>query len=999
MKKNIISVFLLASMPVMAQISNPLDNGTLERCKDFLLQNNYEAALDQLGLINFNTLSESQHQTACFLEAEAFFGRGNYEKAAEAFKIFLEKFPQSPDRSLARMRIADCSFMQSDFNKAIQLYLKAEPSGLDSANKTDFYYRLGIAYMQCHNLQKSAEYFSKITAANPRAAAARFYLGYIYFCQENYDEAEKYLRQTDKNVAPGNMADFYLAEIDYVRSNWRAAANTATSLLRSGKLNSADEAEMNRIAGEALYKLGDNYAAINHLKKYIAATPNPLPTACYILGIEEYGKGEYDLAIKHLRNVVDYDGKTLEDDTLTQSALLYLGQALYHQGDTSAAILAFDKAMKINTSDSSVAEAAFYNYAVAKFSGAAVPFSSAADTFEKFLTKYPDGPYSDRVAEYLAGGYLADKDYTKALARINAVKNPGPKLLATKQQVLYSLGAAEIASGNGIQAEKYLSQAAALAKYNTTTACETLLLRARAAAMTGNYQAAANMYAEYLRTSQKNAQNRGAALYGLGYAQFALKEYAEADKTFAQALDYNLGNAAKADILNRRADIKYYDSQFLMAAELYAQARAANPSNGDYAAFNEARMQGFARNYHAKLEALEKFRHDFPNSSLIPDALLETTQAQISIGQNDQAVETYKLLIEKYPLTAQGRRGYLQMAMTLLDMNRTEDAINAYKKVISLYPTSDEASQASGMLRSILADQGRGNEYLAFLQSVENAPQITHDEAEAVSFDSAMRIFKSRGDESSLIGFADSHPDSKLAPEAIDAVMGKAFADGRNEQAAELAARLLARYPDSPYAEEALKISASVDFSTGATPSALAKWKQLLEKASSTRTAADARLGIMRSARELGDYIQAGEAAQALLESTAIAPESVTEATFTIGLALEAQEKNDEAIEKWSSIAENTSDIYGVKAAFNAAQALFDQGKTDKAMKAAQALTSSGTPHRYWLARGFVLMSDIYAEKGKKFEAKEYLEALRDNYPGNEADIHDMIETRLSKLK
>ena len=95
---------------------------------------------------------------------------------------------------------------------------------------------------------------------------------------------------------------------------------------------------MNRIAGEALYKLGDNYAAINHLKKYIAATPNPLPTACYILGIEEYGKGEYDLAIKHLRNVVDYDGKTLEDDTLTQSALLYLGQALYHQGDTSAAI-------------------------------------------------------------------------------------------------------------------------------------------------------------------------------------------------------------------------------------------------------------------------------------------------------------------------------------------------------------------------------------------------------------------------------------------------------------------------------------------------------------------------------------------------------------------------------------------------------------------------------------------------------------------------------------
>ena len=40
-------------------------------------------------------------------------------------------------------------------------------------------------------------------------------------------------------------------------------------------------------------------------------------------------------------------------------------------------------------------------------------------------------------------------------------------------------------------------------------------------------------------------------------------------------------------------------------------------------------------------------------------------------------------------------------------------------------------------------------------------------------------------------------------------------------------------------------------------------------------------------------------------------------------------------------------------------------------------------------------MSDIYRARGKKFEADSYLEALRDNYPGNEADIFRMIEERL----
>ena len=44
-------------------------------------------------------------------------------------------------------------------------------------------------------------------------------------------------------------------------------------------------------------------------------------------------------------------------------------------------------------------------------------------------------------------------------------------------------------------------------------------------------------------------------------------------------------------------------------------------------------------------------------------------------------------------------------------------------------------------------------------------------------------------------------------------------------------------------------------------------------------------------------------------------------------------------------------------------------------------------------------MSDIYAAQGKIFEAREYLNALRSNYPGSESDIFDMIDTRLAKLK
>ena len=56
------------------------------------------------------------------------------------------------------------------------------------------------------------------------------------------------------------------------------------------------------------------------------------------------------------------------------------------------------------------------------------------------------------------------------------------------------------------------------------------------------------------------------------------------------------------------------------------------------------------------------------------------------------------------------------------------------------------------------------------------------------------------------------------------------------------------------------------------------------------------------------------------------------------------------------------------------------------------------TPHAYWLARSFVLLSDVYHATGKDLDARQYLLSLQQNYQGND-DIESMIESRLSKLK
>ena len=61
--------------------------------------------------------------------------------------------------------------------------------------------------------------------------------------------------------------------------------------------------------------------------------------------------------------------------------------------------------------------------------------------------------------------------------------------------------------------------------------------------------------------------------------------------------------------------------------------------------------------------------------------------------------------------------------------------------------------------------------------------------------------------------------------------------------------------------------------------------------------------------------------------------------------------------------------------------------------------TDAGSPHEYWLARGYIVLADALAARSSKAAAREYLESLKENYPGTESDIIRMIDSRLNKLK
>lgn len=981
-----------AITPLSAQINSPSPDGYIIRGTEMFDDHNYQGCLDQLTHVDRSSLTDAERENIDWLVAQSQFaihGKG----ARPHFVAFLSMYPYSLHRYEALTRIGDCLF-ESSYAEALKTYKLVDRSCLTSDKAEELDYHMAYCYLMLADFDHANPIFERLTATKAYGKAARFYLAYIAYAQGDYNEAKRLFKSVDTAVTPGNMADYYLAQIYYLEGDYKQTLQTARALLRRSGIAPGFVAEANRLAGESLYQTGDAAAAIPYLKKYVASTDRPELSTLYILGISQYAAGEYRDAVESLREVSD------GNDAMAQSASLYIGQALMQLGDKDAALLAFDKALRMDY-DKGVQEAAYYNYAVAKFSGANIPFGSSVETFETFLKRYPDSKYAPEVQQYIVDGYMTDHNYEQALASINRMARPSSKVLAAKQKVLYNLGASSLAAGNPTTALVYLNEAETLKSHNAEVANEVNLLIGEAYYRAGDYAKSVKALNSFISKAKKSNTNLPLAYYDLGYSEFAQKHYQQAATAFEHVVltPSTLSSAVVADAYNRLGDVNYYASSFDKAKNYYDKAYSTNPSAGDYALFQTAIMKGFARDHQGKIADLKRLPVEFPQSTLLADAMLEMTASYIQLGDNQSAIATYRHLVAEYPNTAQGRQGYLQLALTLLNDGDRDEALKSYREIVKLYPSSDEAREATEQLKRLAAEDGTLSEYVEFVNSVPDAPKIDVAEVEQLSFEAAEKEYLKDQKTDKLKTYVSQYPDGAYRARSLALLLEDAGYRNDSKSEVEYASELVAKYPDNSLSEPAYIVKATALYDNGDAESALATWQALEQRASSSKTLNAARAGIMRAARDLGNYEALAASADALLASSTIGSEDKNEATFSKALALSQTGHAVEARQLWESISQMTDDLYGAKSSFYLAQSYFDDGMVDDAKTAVEALTGSGTPHSYWLAKGFILLSDVYASQGKTFEAREYLNALRENYPGNEADIFMTIDSRLSSLE
>ena len=99
-----------------------------------------------------------------------------------------------------------------------------------------------------------------------------------------------------------------------------------------------------------------------------------------------------------------------------------------------------------------------------------------------------------------------------------------------------------------------------------------------------------------------------------------------------------------------------------------------------------------------------------------------------------------------------------------------------------------------------------------------------------------------------------------------------------------------------------------------------------------------------------------------------------------------------------TELSKEVQSAVGAESRFLLAELLYKQQSPSAAETEIQKFIQEGTPHSYWLARSFLLFSDILADKGEWFQAKQYLLSLKENYKADD-EIASQIAERLQKIE
>ena len=909
---------------------------------------------------------------------------------------FIRTHPESPRINEAYLALGDYFYQNKNYRKAA-LYLElVRRWELTEEKLPEYFFRLGYSQMIKGDKPRALLMFSEIKDIDTEyTPPALYYFSHIAYEQKMYETAMDGFSRLKDDETFGGVVPFYIVQILYLQKDYDQILTMAPDLLKSA--GQARAVEIYRFIGDAHYNKGNYAEALPFLEKFADGTKMSAREDKYQLGYCYYKTGETDKAIKLLREI------GAGNDLLSQNIWFILGDCYLQKGDKKRAQLGFQEASKL-TIDKNITEQALFSYAKLTYETSYSPFGEVIRAFEDYIDRFPASRRIDEAYNYLVSTYTQVKNYKAALASLDKIPNKSGKLEEAYQRVAFFRGLELFKNMELEPAILMFEKSLKYEKYNRQLRARAVYWRGEAQYRLGRYEEAKADYITFIGIPGSSTLAENNLLrYNLGYTLFNLKDYSNAITHFMtfESEVANVRSEVMADSRNRIADCYYITTSYPSAITYYDKVIDFGKVDADYAMFQKGFSLGLMNNERGKADVLSSLTTRYPSSAYVPNAIFERGRAYVVLEDYQKGEADFNTVINSFPESSFVPRAMVQLGLLYYNTDQNEKAIAQYKKVIEKYKSTPEARAALTGLKNTYVEMNDVDSYFAFVKTLQGYGDVNLADKDSMLYASgenlyitgkyprAAEVFKS---------YINEFPSGSFLQNSQFYLAECYRRIGNNDDEALKLYAAVADAPVNQFTEQSLSSAAAICYSKEDYGSSLDYFEKLEKGATTSEVRISGLRGALRSSYQLGDAQKTISAAERITVSPNIPEELLREATFMRAKANYSLNNFESALSDFRKTAAEVASAEGAESKYRVAELLFKKDQVDESEKLVSEFIDQNSPHQYWMARMFILLSDISVKKGDKLQARVTLESLRDYYTIDNDGILDEVKAKLDTL-
>ena len=992
---NIVLVLIITTSVINAQqtIYNAPENINYREGLSLFNQNNFGAAI----VVFDKFMSEQENSKGAIYEDAAYYSTVcavelRTKDAVNRVQRFAADYPSSAWLPAINFELGNIYYKDKKYSKALEIYRSVSATKIDASQRNEYYYKKGYCQMKQSRFDAAIGSFNKVMKTkNSYSKPASYYYAHIQYQKGNYEEALSGFKAIANDRKFKKYVPLYLIKIHYQLGHYNEVISEGSTYI--GTAAKKEKGDIARLMANSYYNLENYTKAYEYFEMYESNSRDSNdPDEQYRIGYSKYVANDYKDAVKNFQSATKAGG------LVEQNSWYYLGYCYLYSEQPKFAQNAFLKAYRQNTNKDIAADALF-SYVKTTIELGSDSHNDPVTIIEEYLQNNNNSVHEATAYDLLSQLYLTSKNYPAALKSIESVSNPNSRLKSVYQQLAYAQGVEYYNRRAYTDAIGYFDRSL---KYpiDKKIEAESIFWQGDAYYRLKKYEKAKRKFVSFLKLSAaKQTSLYKTALYNSAYCSFNLKQYTSAVKSFNKFLSQS-GNDQRLinDSYLRLADSYLITKDYNNAILWYNKVISSNSSDADYAMYQKAICYGSQGEFNKKLTTLSKLTNNFKRSQYYDEALYDIASTNLILGDQRHAITYFDKLVKEKPKSSYAKKALVKMGFIYYGNSQYQQAVTALRKVIDNYPASLEAKEALVTLQNVYMDMGQVDSYIEYANSLDFV-QVSTSEEDSLKFTTGENYYINNDCGraiTTLKKYVEQFPNGGFVLTAYH-YLSQCLEKNNDNTEALVYYQKIVEYPENQYTVKALLKVARAMYDNGNFDKALTYYERLSQTAENKLMVLEAHDGVMKSAWKTNNIALVKESAKKLLMTEKVNEDQIIYAHYLLG-KIAMNEKNYGIAEKEFTITTKLSKgEMGAESQYNLVLLNYRQNKLDVAEEIVYQIPEKYPSSDYWIAKGFILLADIYVGRENIFQAEQTLNSVIENYKGD--DLREVAQAKLDRLK